>query len=232
MQSVEGATVVYAVSTLPGIVSALLVPTVVGVLFAARRRLARLLKPGNATMLDAEEYFHLALHASSMGDHHACMTYLEEVLQRQPRNARAIYLRAVQPGTYALYGPLVIGANGAAFGVCMCMGSVRFEARAGEIVDMGEIRFDGVGSGGEKGRFGPDGHRLPAAAVVPPRADAARPARLANMPYAPASLHAADRMPNYFGVLIDRLAPIPGVLGYERGRVIDLAGGEGTGGSR
>jgi tetratricopeptide (TPR) repeat protein len=47
-------------------------------------------------MLDAEEYFHLALHASSMGDHHACMTYLEEVLQRQPRNARAIYLLALQ----------------------------------------------------------------------------------------------------------------------------------------
>jgi tetratricopeptide (TPR) repeat protein len=47
-------------------------------------------------MLDAEEYFHLALHASAVGDHHACMTYLEEVLQREPRNARAIYLLAVQ----------------------------------------------------------------------------------------------------------------------------------------
>ena len=47
-------------------------------------------------MLDAEEYFHLALHASAAGDHHACMTYLEEVLQREPRNARAIYLMAVQ----------------------------------------------------------------------------------------------------------------------------------------
>jgi tetratricopeptide (TPR) repeat protein len=93
---VERAIVVYAVSTLPGILSALLVPTVVGVLFTCRSRLARLLQPGTATMLDAEEYFHLALHASSMGDHHACMTYLEEVLQREPRNARAIYLRAVQ----------------------------------------------------------------------------------------------------------------------------------------
>jgi hypothetical protein len=38
-------------------------------------------------------------------------------------------------------------------------------------------------------------------------------------------------MPNYFGVLIDRLAPIPGVLGYERDRVIDLANGGGSGGS-
>ena len=108
-QSVEGAIVVYAVSTLPGIVSALLVPTVVGALFAARSRLARLLKPGTATMLDAEEYFHLALHASSMGDHHACMTYLEEVLQREPRNARAIYLRAVQHAELGLTQRAVAG---------------------------------------------------------------------------------------------------------------------------
>jgi len=101
--------VVYAVSTLPGIVSALLVPTVVGVLFAARSRLARLLKPGTAAMLDAEEYFHLALHASSMGDHHACMMYLEEVLQREPRNARAMYLRAVQHAELGLIQRAVAG---------------------------------------------------------------------------------------------------------------------------
>ena len=113
MQSVEGATVVYAVSTLPGIVSALLVPTVVGVLFAARRRLARLLKPGNATMLDAEEYFHLALHASAMGDHHACMTYLEEVLQREPHHARAMYLRAVQHAELGLTQRAVAGIKAA-----------------------------------------------------------------------------------------------------------------------
>jgi hypothetical protein len=143
-----------------------------------------------------------------------------------------VYLRAVDPGTYILYGPVIIAPNGAAAGVCLCMGSVRFEARAGQIVDMGEIRFDGVASGGQKGRFGPDGHRLPAPAVIPPRPDAGRPARLANLSFAPATLRAADRMPNYFGILIDRLAPIPGVLGYEQGRVIDLTGGGSTSGSR
>ena len=100
---------VYAVSTLPGIVSVLLVPTLVGALFAVRRRLARLLQPGTAAMLDAEEYFHLALHASSMGDHHACMTYLEEVLQREPRNARAMYLRAVQHAELGLTERAVAG---------------------------------------------------------------------------------------------------------------------------
>ena len=60
-------------------------------------------------MLDAEEYFHLALHASAMGDHHACMTYLEEVLQRQPRNARAIYLLAVQHAELGLTQRAIAG---------------------------------------------------------------------------------------------------------------------------
>jgi len=48
------------------------------------------------TTLDADEYFHLALHASSVSDPHASISYLEEVLQRQPAHARALYLRAVQ----------------------------------------------------------------------------------------------------------------------------------------
>ena len=60
-------------------------------------------------MLDAEEYFHLALHASAMGDHHACMNYLEEVLQRQPRNARAIYLLAVQHAELGLTQRAIAG---------------------------------------------------------------------------------------------------------------------------
>ena len=97
------AIVVYATDTLPGIMSTVLVLALLGIVFAnapsrsaARLRRARTLKSGAAAMLDAEEYFHLALHASGVGDHHACMTYLEEVLQLQPRNARAIYLMAVQ----------------------------------------------------------------------------------------------------------------------------------------
>jgi tetratricopeptide (TPR) repeat protein len=60
-------------------------------------------------MLDAEEYFHLALHAGAMGDHHACMSYLEEVLQREPRNARAIYLMAVQHAELGLTQRAIAG---------------------------------------------------------------------------------------------------------------------------
>ena len=64
-------------------------------------------------MLDAEEYFHLALHASASGDHHACMTYLEEVMQREPHNARAIYLLAVQHAELGLTQRAIAGIKAA-----------------------------------------------------------------------------------------------------------------------
>ncbi|HJY35993.1 MAG TPA: tetratricopeptide repeat protein [Steroidobacteraceae bacterium] len=64
-------------------------------------------------MLDAEEYFHLALHASATGDHHACMSYIEEVLQREPHNARAIYLLAVQHAELGLTQRAIAGIKAA-----------------------------------------------------------------------------------------------------------------------
>jgi len=64
-------------------------------------------------MLDAEEYFHLALHASAAGDHHACMSYLEQVLQREPCNARAIYLLAVQHAELGLMQRAITGIKSA-----------------------------------------------------------------------------------------------------------------------
>lgn len=64
-------------------------------------------------MLDAEEYFHLALHASAKGDHHACMQHLEEVLQREPLHARAIYLFAVQHAELGLTQRAIAGIKAA-----------------------------------------------------------------------------------------------------------------------
>jgi Flp pilus assembly protein TadD len=63
--------------------------------------------------LDVDEYFHLALHASSVGEHHACMSYLEEVLEQQPANARALYLLAVQYGELGLVERAVSGIKSA-----------------------------------------------------------------------------------------------------------------------
>jgi tetratricopeptide (TPR) repeat protein len=107
--------VLYTTDTLQELMGAVLFVALLGIVFvtvpsraAAWRRRARSLKPG-AAMLDAEEYFHLALHASAAGDHHACMTYLEEVLRREPRNARAIYLMAVQHAELGLTQRAIAG---------------------------------------------------------------------------------------------------------------------------
>jgi tetratricopeptide (TPR) repeat protein len=80
---------------------------------AAGNRLASTLTPGSTAMLDAEEFFHLALHASAAGDHHVCMTYIEEVLQREPRHARAIYLLAVQHAELGLTQRAITGIKAA-----------------------------------------------------------------------------------------------------------------------
>lgn len=64
-------------------------------------------------VLDADEYFHLALHASTVRDCHACLSYLEEVLRQQPGNARALYLRAVQHAEIGLTERAVSGLKAA-----------------------------------------------------------------------------------------------------------------------
>jgi len=52
--------------------------------------------------LDLEEMFHLAIHAATVGQHHACLGYLKDVLDEQPRHARALYLLAAQHATLGL----------------------------------------------------------------------------------------------------------------------------------
>ena len=131
------------------------------------------------------------------------------------------YFRAVEPGTYIVYGAITETPQ-AVLGVCLCMGSVRFEARPGEIVDLGELRLEPApGDGPAEGRFVWDG-RLPSPTIVPVAADAQLPARLAGSSVRAAEFRAAGPIPNYFGILIDRLGPMPGVLAYDRGRIIDL----------
>jgi len=129
------------------------------------------------------------------------------------------YLVAVPPGTYILYGQVVIGGNGAA-GVCLCMGSVRFEARAGQIMDLGEIRYPATDIQRRRSQAVP-GVRPAAVEIVPYAASMPRPERLNNRPVVPAEFRASGKMPNYFGILIDRHPAMPGVLRYQRDRVID-----------
>jgi predicted Zn-dependent protease len=64
-------------------------------------------------LLDADELLHLALHASSAGEIHACIGYLRELLQRQPQHPHAMYLLAVQHGALGLTQRAVGGMKAA-----------------------------------------------------------------------------------------------------------------------
>lgn len=124
------------------------------------------------------------------------------------------YLMAVEPGAYVIYGNMMLGNNGFALGVCLCMGSVRFEARPGQITDLGEINFRRPDERTGRRPWSPD--------VVPYVSTMTLPPRLAGLPRVAAEFHAADKLPNWFGVEIDRHPAMPGVLAYDRDRVIDV----------
>lgn len=126
------------------------------------------------------------------------------------------YLEAVTPGRYRIYGPIVAGQNNQMFGACFCMGSVSFDARAGEIVDLGLITK-------------PDADAVPAGmtspglvSLKPTNAGVVIDARLAKATIRPAAFRPVGKLPNYFGLPITRMAEMPGVMRYDRDRIVDL----------
>ena len=139
------------------------------------------------------------------------------------------YLIAVEPGTYILYGQITDTENGP-IGTCLCMGSVKFAAAAGQVVDLGKIDYPRV----EAAKADLEGklRSRPSHALTPPDPAMPRPARLSGLPVVAADLRAAGKMPNYFGIEIDRLPAVPGVLAYERDKVVDVKGNTIASGTR
>jgi hypothetical protein len=160
------------------------------------------------------------------------------------------YLVSVQPGTYTYYGPITFNPETGYVGVCQCMGSVKFEVKAGAITNLGdflnldwataaELKQSSVfntevrpGAGGGLGAiFAPPwasepkvqqsaASTLDGRAAVPANYDL--PESLAPYPNQRADLRAAGKMNNFLGIRIGRFPPVPGVLAYERDKVIDL----------
>lgn len=146
------------------------------------------------------------------------------------------YLNAVKPGTWIWYGPIFMGANGAAMGVCQCLGSVRFEVKPGVITDLGTSLADAPHWEAEN-----DVARLLVKETNAKRAAAGKeplkalssgtvkyglPASLRDWPSVQAELHASPKMNNYYGIVVSRVAPIPGVLAYHRDVVVDERTGQ------
>lgn len=132
------------------------------------------------------------------------------------------YLVEVDPGEYTYYGPIFVNPNGGAMGSCMCMGSVKFDAKPGVVTNLGDFAMmrwidDEAGrqSGINWAEFAE--MREPARPI-----DYTVPAALAGYETVRADLRAAGKVDNWFGVMIARLAPMDGVLAYERDRIVDV----------
>lgn len=132
------------------------------------------------------------------------------------------YLIEVEPGEYTYYGPMLYMPNGQVFGQCYCMGSVKFEAKAGQITSLGD--FLGLGwadrAALEQSTF--ERELLPDRPAVP--TDWSIPESLAQYPNAKAELRAAGKRNNFIRALVGRIPPVPGVLSYDRDVPIDLVG--------
>lgn len=146
------------------------------------------------------------------------------------------YMQAVKPGTYVWYGN-VMGGNGLpAAGICMCMGTVRFEVKPGIVTDTGnwfqtaprvdqdmDVQRLALKEANDKRVAAGKEPRLP---LPPGEPKFGLPASLKDWPSAQAEFHASGKQNNYFGIFISRLSPVPGVLGYNRDTVVDLRTGQ------
>lgn len=137
------------------------------------------------------------------------------------------FLLETLPGEFVIYG---VGFQ-RALHTCLCLGTVSFKAKAGEITDLGEIWVSLAANespkpalAGETG-FGPsvNGHiALWAIAVTPFDGNMTVPAKLAQAKRIAAEYQAVGKFVSGFSFNINRMAPIPGILGYDNGDVIDL----------
>lgn len=139
------------------------------------------------------------------------------------------FLVEVPPGTYVLYGN---ASEGDYLQTCNCLGTVKFDAAPGRITQLGSLYLDKVL--GDSPLPYLEDNRGPSMskyiwplgqAFVPANADTPAPATLSAFQIEPAEFHAVGVF-HEPGVSINRLAPIPGILGYDRGKVIDLRTGQ------
>lgn len=131
----------------------------------------------------------------------------------------------------ALSGTYLVAGTG---NVCLCLGSVKFEAQAGRITDLGYFFSGRVTRPSEIPELAPLVNRsklrshslfIMASALRPYRRDMPVPEELKPLPRAGAAYQAVGPLPNLFGVSISRLAPVPGILAYDEGVVIDARTG-------
>lgn len=148
------------------------------------------------------------------------------------------YLQRVWPGRYVVYGSILVNPNGGALGFCVCMGTIAFDAKPGEIVDVGLVKanatdpliYPNLLNKAESEDV--EGLRTGAITMMRwtlPNSSLPVDPRLARYKIVPAQFKPAGPVPNYYGVQVDRMTAIPGVLTYDRDKIVDpsaTAGGQ------
>ncbi|MGC6331174.1 hypothetical protein [Rhizorhabdus sp. FW153] len=136
------------------------------------------------------------------------------------------FLLEVPAGEYVVYG---VSVGGRALITCNCLGTVAFDARPGVIVNIGTLYADKVHKQSPltqlESNVGPSMFRygwIMGQALVPPKNGEPTPEVLRTFPVENARFRAIGPFHDRHAVNVNRLAPIPGVLAYDHGKVVDL----------
>jgi hypothetical protein len=135
-------------------------------------------------------------------------------------------LLELQPAEYVLYG-ITMGDRGLV--TCNCLGTVRFSAKPGVITDIGSLYADKVHKispvpnlednlGEQMFQYG----LIFGAALVPNDTKSKQPSSLARLPIERAQFKIVEQFYDSGVGFINRLAPIDGLLGYRKGKPVDL----------
>lgn len=137
----------------------------------------------------------------------------------------------LSPGTYVFVG----NGNKRAMWTCFCLGTVQLAARAGELVDAGTIFGEMASKPSPEpelaavtglGAVAQMDYAVMAGAVRPYREGDAVPPSLANVRRSPTDYRAVGAFVLREALLANWLAPVPGVLDYRRGEVVDVKSGQ------
>jgi len=148
------------------------------------------------------------------------------------------YMTSVKPGTYIWYGPVMVVPAGGAAGTCACLGSVKFDVKPGVVTNLGNYLLAAPKAAHDhdvmtkeawervEEKAARTGKPVEPGFLEAPVLDYTMPASLSAWPAVQPEFHASGKLNNFYGVMISRLAPIPGVLEYRRDAVIDARTGE------
>ena len=154
-----------------------------------------------------------------------------------PGRPESVHLVEVPPGDYVLYGASYGNGftNRPALYTCMCLGTVGFSAPAGVVTDLGYFMGDMVHRASRIPELAPESgfgptmapiFALLGATVRPVRPDTTVPASLGGAQVRAAEYRAIGKFFDPRAMGINRLVPVPGILGYDEGRVIDVRSGQ------